>query len=96
MYWLILLPPFQVINASISFLEVNTNTEKKLNRGANFLRYCAATPDDIPFVLGKCLYRDSKAVSFAVVDSGKPIHIPKVLNHPGVHLWNPERREKVK
>ena len=47
------------------------------------------------FVLKKCLYRDQKSVSFAVVDSGKPIHVAKVQNHPGVHLWNPARRESV-
>ena len=46
-------------------------------------------------MLNKVLYRDSKAVSFASVDSGRPIHVTKVNNHPGVYLWNPETKEMV-
>ncbi|CAB4035851.1 EF-hand calcium-binding domain-containing 5-like [Paramuricea clavata] len=82
----------KVISASIALLENNLNPEKQ-HRGATLLRYVAATPNDVPFVMKKCLYRDMRSISFAVVDTGKPIHVTKVLNHPGVHLWNPARKE---
>ena len=82
----------KVISASIALLENNFHPEKQ-HRGATLLRYVAATPNDVPFVLKKCLYRDMRSISFTVVDSGKPIHVAKVHNHPGVHLWNPARKE---
>jgi hypothetical protein len=84
----------QVVSASIALLENNLNPEKQ-HRGATLLRYVAATPNDVPFVMKKSLYRDMRSISFAVVDTGKPIHVTKVLNHPGVHLWNPARKEAV-
>ena len=84
----------QVISASIAMLENNLHPDKQ-HRGATLLRYVAATPNDVPFVLKKCLFRDMRAISFTAVDSGKPIHVAKVYNHPGVHLWNPARKETV-
>ena len=84
----------QVVSASIALLENNFSPEKQ-HRGATLLRYVAATPNDVPFVLKKCLFRDMKSISFTAVDSGKPIHVSKVHNHPGVYLWNPARRETV-
>ena len=84
----------KVINASVCMLENNDEPEL-LSRGETVLRYVAATTDDIPYVLGKVLYRDIQAVSWAAVDSGKPIHVPKVANHTGVHMWNPIRKSDV-
>ena len=84
----------KVISASISMLENNDDPEL-FARGETELRYVAATNDDIPYVLGKVLYRDMKAVSWTAVDAGKPIHVPKVSNHNGVQLWNPTRKKDV-
>ncbi|CAH1801131.1 unnamed protein product [Owenia fusiformis] len=76
------------ISANISILE---NNDVNPNRGPTLLRYVAVTPDDADILLGKCLYRDMKGVSFASVDSGKPIHVPRVSNHGGIHFWNHTR-----
>ena len=84
----------KVISASVCMLENNDDTDF-LHRGDTLLRYVACTPDDIPYVLGKVLYRDMKTVSWVAVDSGKPIHVPKVATHSGVVLWNPLRKDAV-
>ncbi len=55
----------------------------------------SSTQEDVPFVLNKVLFRDMKCVSFTVVDSGKPIHVPRVIHNGGVYLWNANRKEEV-
>lgn len=34
--------------------------------------------------------------SFAAVESGKPIHVPRVANHGNIQFWNPYRQPEVK
>ena len=33
--------------------------------------------------------------SFAAVETGKPIHVPRVKNHGNIHFWNTDRKEEV-
>jgi hypothetical protein len=75
-------------------LENNEDMET-LYRGDTVLRYVSCTQEDIGFMLGKVIYRNMKAVSWAAVDSGKPIHVPKVGSHGGVQFWNPSRKPEV-
>ena len=35
-------------------------------------------------------------ISFASVESGKPIHVPRVSNHGNIHFWNTDRPEDEK
>ncbi|XP_071848550.1 EF-hand calcium-binding domain-containing protein 5-like isoform X3 [Apostichopus japonicus] len=82
------------ISANVCLLEKNDTAPQ---RGHTCLRYVAATPDDAHFLINKCLYRDMKGISFSTVDSGKPIHVPRVQNHGNIMFWNPERGdEKMK
>ncbi|KAK3085117.1 hypothetical protein FSP39_024683 [Pinctada imbricata] len=76
------------ISANISMLERNTMYP---DRGSVCLRYVAATMEDADYLLGKILYKDMKGISFAAVDSGKPIHVPRVANHGNIQFWNPYR-----
>ena len=82
------------IAAHVAFVEPN-DPAKSNRAGANCLKYVSCTTEDVPYVLDKTLYRDMKCVSFTVVDSGKPIHVPRVLHNGGVHLWNSVRKEEV-
>lgn len=85
----------KILSSSVSMLE-NNDDRSQMHRGETVLRYVSSTVDDIPYVVGKVLYRDMKTVSWTAVDSGKPIHVPKVSTHSGVTLWNPTRREEVR
>ncbi|XP_013406765.1 EF-hand calcium-binding domain-containing protein 5 isoform X1 [Lingula anatina] len=76
------------ISANISLLENNDIDPK---RGDMLLRYVASTPEDAPYILGKCLFKDMKAISFASVETGKPIHVPRVNNHGSIYFWNTDR-----
>ncbi|XP_078362971.1 EF-hand calcium-binding domain-containing protein 5-like isoform X2 [Oculina patagonica] len=83
----------KLLSSSVCMLE-NNDDPNQIHRGETVLRYVSCTMDDIPYVLGKVLYRDMKTVSWNAVDSGKPIHVPKVSTHSGVTMWNPSRREE--
>ncbi|XP_076106684.1 EF-hand calcium-binding domain-containing protein 5-like isoform X2 [Mytilus galloprovincialis] len=76
------------ISSNIAMLERNRFDQE---RGEVCLRYVAATIDDADFLLGKILYKDMKGISFASVERGQPIHVPRVANHGNVQFWNPYR-----
>ncbi|EDO39894.1 predicted protein [Nematostella vectensis] len=82
----------KMVSSFVSMLETNDDPEA-LHRGEAVLRYAACTAEDIGYMLGKVIYRDMKAVSWAAVDSGKPIHVPKVGSHGGVYFWNSFRNK---
>lgn len=85
----------KILSSSVCMLE-NNDDMNQLHRGETLLRYVSCTVDDIPHVLGKVLHRDVKTVSWTAVDSGKPIHVPKVATHSGVTIWNTNRRDEVR
>ncbi|NWU29490.1 EFCB5 protein, partial [Dyaphorophyia castanea] len=72
------------ISAYIALLEEN-------QQGQVLLRYVACTADDAPYVLNQVLHRDMKGVSFAAVDQGQPIYVPRVQLHGNIHFWNSDR-----
>ncbi|NXS74876.1 EFCB5 protein, partial [Pandion haliaetus] len=76
------------ISAYIALLEENQLSPE---RGQILLHYVACTADDAPYVLNQVLYRDMKGVSFAAVEEGKPIHVPRVQLHGSIHFWNYDR-----
>ncbi|XP_041350309.1 EF-hand calcium-binding domain-containing protein 5-like isoform X2 [Gigantopelta aegis] len=77
------------ISANISMLEHNPQQPE---RGPLHLRYVAATLEDAEFILGKILYQDMPGISFAAVESGQPIHVPRVATHGNIQFWNPDHR----
>ncbi|XP_014346068.2 EF-hand calcium-binding domain-containing protein 5 [Latimeria chalumnae] len=79
------------ISCSIALLERNLQDPK---RGDTCLRYTGCTAEDAPYLLNKVLYRDMKGVSFASIDEGKPVHVPRVRHHGNIHFWNPSRLEE--
>ncbi|XP_078681954.1 EF-hand calcium-binding domain-containing protein 5-like isoform X2 [Branchiostoma floridae x Branchiostoma belcheri] len=79
------------ISAYIAMLERN---DLQPSRGETLLRYVAVTPEDAPLMLGKAMYKDMKGISFASVESGKPIHVPRVMMHGNIHLWNLDRKDQ--
>ncbi|NXH33810.1 EFCB5 protein, partial [Myiagra hebetior] len=76
------------ISAYIALLEENQLSPEL---GQVVLRYVACTADDAPYVLNQVLHRDMKGVSFAVIDQGQPIYVPRVQLHGNVHFWNSDR-----
>ncbi|XP_063306083.1 EF-hand calcium-binding domain-containing protein 5 [Pelobates fuscus] len=78
------------ISASIALLEQSVVEGK----WKEVLRYVACTSDDAFYVLNKILHRDMENVSFAAVDSGTPVHVPRVQYHGSVHFWNTDRPEE--
>ncbi|NWU07163.1 EFCB5 protein, partial [Cephalopterus ornatus] len=76
------------ISAYIALLEEN---QLSAEQGRVLLRYVACTADDAPYVLNQALHRDMKGISFAAVDEGKPIHVPRVQLHGNIHFWNSDR-----
>ncbi|NXD81592.1 EFCB5 protein, partial [Halcyon senegalensis] len=79
------------ISAYIALLEENRLSPE---RGQILLHYVACTTDDAPYVLNQILYKDMKGVSFAAVEEGKPIHVPRVQLHENIHFWNYDRPEE--
>ncbi|NWY17434.1 EFCB5 protein, partial [Aphelocoma coerulescens] len=76
------------ISAYIALLEENQLSPEQ---GQVLLRYVACTSDDAPYVLNQVLHRDMKGVSFAAIDQGQPIYVPRVQFHGNVHFWNSDR-----
>ncbi|NXY47970.1 EFCB5 protein, partial [Ceuthmochares aereus] len=76
------------ISAYIALLEENQLSPE---RGQILLHYVACMADDAPYVLNQILYRDMKGVSFAAVEQGTPIHVPRVQLHGNIHFWNHDR-----
>ncbi|NXH51096.1 EFCB5 protein, partial [Dicaeum eximium] len=79
------------ISAYIALLEENWLSPEQ---GQVLLRYVACTADDAPYVLNQVLHRDMKGVSFAAIDQGKPIHVPRVQHHGNIHFWNSDRPDE--
>ncbi|NWW29652.1 EFCB5 protein, partial [Panurus biarmicus] len=73
------------ISAYIALLEENQLSPEQ---GQVCLHYVACTADDAPHVLNQVLHRDMKGVSFAAIDQGKPIYVPRVQLHGNIHFWN--------
>lgn len=82
------------ISVNVALLERNIAYPE---RGDMMLRYSACTPEDAEYVLNRTLYKDMKGVSFSCVETGQPIHVPRVNAHGNLHFWNedrlPEERE---
>ncbi|XP_048180297.1 EF-hand calcium-binding domain-containing protein 5 [Corvus hawaiiensis] len=76
------------ISAYIALLEENQLSPEQ---GQVLLRYVACTADDAPYVLNQVLHRDMKGVSFAAIDQGQPVYVPRVQLHGNVHFWNSDR-----
>ncbi|NWV81098.1 EFCB5 protein, partial [Dasyornis broadbenti] len=76
------------ISAYIALLEKNQVSPEQ---GQVVLRYVACIADDAPYVLNQVLHRDMKGVSFAAIDQGKPIYVPRVQLHGNIHFWNSDR-----
>ncbi|XP_039418842.1 EF-hand calcium-binding domain-containing protein 5 [Corvus cornix cornix] len=76
------------ISAYIALLEENQLSPEQ---GQFLLRYVACTADDAPYVLNQVLHRDMKGVSFAAIDQGQPVYVPRVQLHGNVHFWNSDR-----
>ena len=49
----------KIISAYIGLLERN---DEEPERGETLLRYPATTPDNAPFMLKRCLYKDMKGI----------------------------------
>ncbi|NWR48704.1 EFCB5 protein, partial [Regulus satrapa] len=82
------------ISAYIALLE---ESQRCPEQGQVLLRYVACTADDAPHLLNQVLHRDMKGVSFAAIDQGKPIYVPRVQLHGNIHFWNsdfPEEERK--
>ncbi|CAL1545028.1 unnamed protein product [Lymnaea stagnalis] len=76
------------ISANIALLEVN---KMEPRRGPLLLRYSACTPEDCQYMLGKALFKNMKGVSFQAIETGKPVHVPRVANHGSIYFWNYDR-----
>ncbi|XP_064653167.1 EF-hand calcium-binding domain-containing protein 5-like isoform X2 [Lineus longissimus] len=79
------------ISVNIAMIEQN---DVAPDRGRLMLKYVAATPEDAPFMIGTVMFKDMRGISFAAIESGKPIHVPRVNNHGNIMFWNPNRPEE--
>ncbi|NXX27133.1 EFCB5 protein, partial [Nicator chloris] len=75
------------MSAYIALLEENRLSPEQ----GHVLRYVACTAEDAPHILNQVLHRDMKGVSFAAIDQGKPIYVPRVQLHGNIHFWNSDR-----
>uniref|UniRef100_A0A8C5PZV0 EF-hand calcium binding domain 5 n=1 Tax=Leptobrachium leishanense TaxID=445787 RepID=A0A8C5PZV0_9ANUR len=78
------------ISAHICLLEQSTVDEKC----TEVLRCVACTSEDASYVLNRTLHRNMKNVSFAAIDQGIPVHVPRVQYHGNIHFWNIVRPEE--
>ncbi|CAG5133584.1 unnamed protein product, partial [Candidula unifasciata] len=76
------------ISASITMLEKN---KLEPSRGELMLRVAACTPEDCQYMLGKPLYKNMKGISFQAIETGKPVHVPRVAKHGNIYFWNYNR-----
>ncbi|XP_038013856.1 EF-hand calcium-binding domain-containing protein 5 isoform X2 [Motacilla alba alba] len=81
------------ISAYIALLEENQLSPEQ---GQVLLRYVACTADDAPYILNRVLHRDMRGVSFAAIDQGKPIYVPRVQHHGNIHFWSSDHPEEEK
>ncbi|NXQ35891.1 EFCB5 protein, partial [Alaudala cheleensis] len=79
------------ISAYIALLEEDQLSPEQ---GQICLRYVACTADDAPHILNQVLHMDMKGVSFAAIDQGKPIYVPRVQLHGNIHFWNSDRPQE--
>lgn len=81
----------KVVSAYIAMLEKNDVAPK---RGDFLLRYVAATLDHADKIINKALFKDMKGVSFSSVETGKPVHVPRVTTHGNIHFWDPQKLDE--
>ncbi|CAN8197399.1 unnamed protein product [Coccothraustes coccothraustes] len=83
----------KTVSAYIALLEENQLSPEQ---GQVLLRYVACTADDAPYILNRVLHREMKGVSFAAIDQGKPIYVPRVQHHGNIHFWSSDDPEEEK
>ncbi|XP_036251306.1 EF-hand calcium-binding domain-containing protein 5 [Molothrus ater] len=83
----------KTISAYIALLEENQLSPEQ---GQVLLRYVACTADNAPYILNRVLHRDMKGISFAAIDQGKPIYVPRVQHHGNIHFWSSDDHEEEK
>ncbi|KAF2980195.1 hypothetical protein EK904_000009 [Melospiza melodia maxima] len=83
----------KTISAYIALLEENQLSPEQ---GQVLLRYMACTGDNAPYILNRVLHREMKGISFAVIDQGKPIYVPRVQHHGNIHFWSSDDPEEEK
>lgn len=67
---------------------------ESLNNASIGLKFIASTPHDSKYILGKCLTRDDKCISFEVIDTSKPKHIENIQNNDNVYKFNTSNKVK--
>ncbi|XP_058673924.1 EF-hand calcium-binding domain-containing protein 5 [Ammospiza caudacuta] len=83
----------KTISAYIALLEENQLSPEQ---GQVLLRYMACTADNAPYILNRVLHREMKGISFAAIDQGKPIYVPRVQHHGNIHFWSSDDPEEEK
>ncbi|KAM7001195.1 LOW QUALITY PROTEIN: EF-hand calcium-binding domain-containing protein 5 [Passerculus sandwichensis] len=83
----------KTISAYIALLEENQLSPEQ---GQVLLRYMACTGDNAPYILNRVLHREMKGISFAAIDQGKPIYVPRVQHHGNIHFWSTDDPEEEK
>ncbi|XP_059721714.1 EF-hand calcium-binding domain-containing protein 5 isoform X3 [Haemorhous mexicanus] len=83
----------KTVSAYIALLEENQLSPEQ---GQVLLRYVACTADDAPYILNRVLHREMKGISFAAIEQGKPIYVPRVQHHGNIHFWSSDDPEEEK